>query len=364
MLRWLGRWGLALALGACSSPPVSRPDLGPLPDRGPPPVDDPRCGCATGLHNSFIFALSDQAELWTYDPLTDRFEFQVGPACGTALTPYSMAIDPKGNAFILDVPSRRMQVLDVNALGPCEDSGFVPTVREIPLFGMSFVLEDVETQCAGLFGQSYDGEGRFEEGDAIGRLVAIEGDPLRMRILGATDFNGGELAGTGDGRLFAFAGSRPAKLVEYDRTDATVRSVLELPGVSQTNASAFAFFGGDIFIFTEAEPAECRLCFERECAEAYAACQADEVCAEDLACALERGSISDDCGGLTGEEMHDCIPRCAEACRAPRARRSQVLRVDWDRSEGPEPSVTRVVDEAPIRVVGAASSPCVPVILD
>ena len=36
-------------------------------------------------------------------------------------------------------------------------------------------------------------------------------------ILAMVDYDGGEIDGTGDGRLFAFAGTEPAKLIEFDR---------------------------------------------------------------------------------------------------------------------------------------------------
>jgi hypothetical protein len=74
---------------------------------------------------------------------------------------------------------------------------------------------------------------------------------LQMQQLGIIDYDGGELSGTGDGRLFAFAGASPAKLVEYDKTDASVIDTLPLDTLELTNAFAFAFFGGDFYFFTE-----------------------------------------------------------------------------------------------------------------
>ena len=70
-----------------------------------------------------------------------------------------------------------------------------------------------------------------------------------MSEIGDIDFDGGELTGTGDGRLFAFAGS-PAKLVEYDKSDASVVEIQQL-NMNLTNAFAFAFYGGDFYMFTE-----------------------------------------------------------------------------------------------------------------
>lgn len=320
----------------------------------------PLCGCTSGAHGDRIFLLSDDAELWSYDPLTNAFELVVGPACATTDTPYSMAIDPRGRAHILFAETRRILTIDVNALAECADSGYLPTERDFGLFGMAFLQRG---SCATLFAHSYSGEGPFSEGPGLGRLGVIDGQPPRIRLLATVDYDGGELAGTGDGRLFAFAGVRPAKLIEYDPDDGTVIETHPLDGVSKTNASAFAFFAGDIFLFTEAPPAECESCFDRECPDTYATCQGEATCAEHLACAIERGRVSDACGGGVGEPMLSCLSECGSACLVPAtARVSRVTRVDWDESDGAGRALDVVVPSAPIRIVGAGTSPCVPTV--
>jgi hypothetical protein len=357
MIRWAWMC-FAIALAACTTGEIPALDAGP--DTAAPPDAGPLCGCRSGLHASRIFLLSDDAELWTFDPVSGVFDFFVGPVCATSETPYSMAVDPAGRAWILYAETRRILDIDVNALAACEDSGYLPTLREFPLFGMSFLRRD---DCARLYALSYNGEGPFAEGEDLGVLGVMEGDPPRMRALAPTDYNGGELAGSGDGRLFAFAGVMPAKLVEYDPDDGSVIEIFPLEGFSKTNASAFAFFGGDIYFFTEALPEGCVSCLETACATEYSSCRADELCSEQIACAIERGRITDACGSMAGEEMVSCLTGCGDPCLArPSARVSQVTRLDWDRSDGPERALTVEVSHAPMRVVGAGTSPCVPVI--
>ena len=320
----------------------------------------PLCGCTPGLHGSRIFMMSDDAELWTFDPLTLESEFVLGPVCATDATPYSMAVDPRGRAWIEFIETRRLLTIDVNDLAACEDSGYLPTVMELPYFGSSFVQRGA---CADLYAFSYSGAGLFSEGPGIGRLAVIEGDPPRARILATTDFDGGELAGTGDGRLFAFTGVRPAKLVEYEPSDGSVIETFALDGFSTTNASAFAFFAGDIYFFTERLPTECTACFEANCATAWTACETDADCKDQIACAVERGNVSDTCGGGSSPEMVACLETCSDACLIrPRARVSQVTRLDWDDSDGLGRVLTVEVPELPIRVVGAGTSPCVPTV--
>lgn len=321
-------------------------------------IDDPLCGCTSGLHGTRIFLLGDEGELYTYEPLTDTFEYVLGPVCASSGRPFSMAVDPAGRAWIQDGPSRRIQRIDVNALGACEDSGYLPTNEAFPLFGMSFVQRGA---CASLFGLSYSGDGPFTEGPGLGQVGVVEGDPPRMRSLATVDYNGGELAGTGDGRLFAFTGVEPAKLVELDPDTGAVLEVVTLDGVDKTNASAFAFFSGDIYLFTEASPDACEPCFEAECAATWDACQAEPSCEDAVRCAVASGRVTDECGGTAGGPMLSCMESCSEACFVrPAARVSQVLRIDWDESEGPGRRITRVRNDSPLRVVGAGTSPCVP----
>jgi len=134
-----------------------------------------------------------------------------------------------------------------------------------------------------------------------------------------------------------------------------------LEGLSKTNASAFAFFGGDLWFFTEAPPATCDPCLEANCAEAWAECQEDPVCAEAVACAVREAQVRDECGGFAGEPMLSCLETCQDECLTnPRARVSQVTRYDRDESDGMGARLVPVDGRAPIRIVGAGASTCVP----
>jgi hypothetical protein len=317
------------------------------------------CDCAPGLHNARIFVLSDEAELYSYDPLDHSFEYVLGPVCATSEHAYSMAVDRAGRAWIQYAETRRILTIDVNALAACEDSEYLPTAPEFPLFGMAFVRG--EDGCSELYAHSYDGEGAFSEGTDLGYLGRVSGDPPRMSVLAPIDFDGGELAGTGDGRLFAFAGVNPAKLVEYDADDGSVIEIHPLDGFSKTNASAVAFFAGDFYLFTEALPENCLACLQASCPVAYAECREDVVCDAELSCAVERGEPTDDCGGGLPNEMYECLNGCGNACFvSPGNRLSQVTRLDWDESDGTGRALTIEVEQAPIRIVGAGTSPCVP----
>lgn len=319
------------------------------------------CGCSTGPHSANVYVLSDEAALYAFDPVARTFAYVLGPVCPTTERPYSMAIDPQGRAWILFSETRRIQVFDILAPAACSDSGFLPTSPDFPLFGMGFVSPHADAECASLFIHSYSGSGPFREGPGLGRLGVVSGSPLAPRTLAPTDHDGAEVSGTGDGRLFSFGGVSPAKLTEYDRSTGAVLETVPLTGLPRTNASAFAFFAGDFYFFTEALPRDCDGCFETECPTAWSICQADVGCAEQVACAIEAGHVTDACGGGAGAEMLACLSTCSEPClTSARARVSQVTRLDWDGSDGAGRALTVEVEEAPIRVVGAGTSPCVP----
>lgn len=319
------------------------------------------CGCVPGPHTDAIFLMSDEGALWSYDPVLDRFAFVIGPVCATTGRPFSMAVDGRGRAWILYSDTHRIQLFDIVSPGACVDSGYLPTSPDFPLFGMGFLSRDAARACASLYVHSYSGAGPFAEGPGLGSLGVVEGDPLAVRTLSSIDYDGGELSGTGDGRLFAFTGVSPSKLVEYDPDTGAAIETRPLVGLPRTNASAFAFFAGDLYLFTEALPTECDACFEASCGAAWSLCQADATCSEQIECAIERGDVSDACGGGAGGAMVACLGTCSTDCLvSSRARVSQVARLDWDGSDGPERALSIVRTDAPIRVVGAGTSPCVP----
>ena len=230
------------------------------------------------------------------------------------------------------------------------------------LFGFAFVNNSGSDFCERGFAHSYSGNGPFSEGPMAGQLGVMDPDTLVLEHLADIDYDGGELAGTGEGRLFAFAGAEPAKILEYDKDTGAVLELLELTGVSKTNASAFAFHRGDAYLFTEAGAADCEPCLMQNCEAELDACRADSTCSDHLDCAIETAEISDECGGLIPQALQDCMTGpCIEECfPATLNIVSKVTKVDWDESEGNGKAITVVNPKGPTRVVGASNSICAP----
>jgi len=306
--------------------------------------------------------MSQAAELYSFDPVSNQFTFLASVNCDGQTDPYTLAVDHEGTFWMLFVGTRDLRTLAPGELGTCGDPGFTPNLASFPLFGMTFVGDDTPGTCPELYAHSYSGSGPFDEGLAIGDLGRYDAAAETITSLAAIDYDGGELAGTGDGRLFAFAGVSPAKLVEYDRATGAAIETIPLDGFHKTGASAFAFFAGDLYFFTEAPPPGCDTCLDTSCAQDHTDCLADPDCAAHLGCLLASGNFTDECGGEIFAPLLNCLngPCATECFPEHEDRLSQVVRFDLDNSEGNGQVLEVVVPEGPIRVVGAGTSPCVP----
>jgi hypothetical protein len=81
-------------------------------------------------------------------------------------------------------------------------------------------------------------------------------DPMNLQIvkLGKANFGTAEVTGTGDGRVFLFAANgADTQLVEVDKANGSLISTIPLPGVKLGGGWAFAFFAGDFYFFTDGQ---------------------------------------------------------------------------------------------------------------
>jgi len=89
------------------------------------------------------------------------------------------------------------------------------------------------------------------EGDMVSEFFSVDPQTLELVQLGKSDYGLAEVTGTGDGRAFLFAGPDPSKLVEVDKTTGATLAITPLPGVKTGGGFAFAFFAGDFYFFTD-----------------------------------------------------------------------------------------------------------------
>lgn len=204
-------------------------------------------GCSEAAKS--VYLLGKGRELVRFDPGTMTFDkvgdiacpVNGGPAVGVP-TPFSMAVDRSGTAWVL-YSDGTLYAVDVTDAS-CKSTGFMPNQLEaFELFGMGFVTDTETGSSETLYVSSYT------PGDGIGRLnfsnMAIERVGFYDKANAAA-----ELTGTGDGRLYGFFLDTPVRVGRIDKTDADLQSSIDLPDMQIGAGWAFAFWGGAFWLFT------------------------------------------------------------------------------------------------------------------
>jgi hypothetical protein len=189
-----------------------------------------------------IYVVTQENQLHRFAPATATFT-KVGdlkcPA-GFLATPFSMAVDRKGSAWVLFNDGKLYKVSTKDA--SCEATTFAVGQSGFVTFGMAYVRDGVgET----LFVAEYNGKG-------IGKI-----DVSTMKLSFVGDYGGfagpGELTGRGD-QLFAFfnktsSPSLPARVASIDKSTGKLGTVKNLAGIEVGSGWAFAHWGGTFWLF-------------------------------------------------------------------------------------------------------------------
>lgn len=237
--------GLCFDVGGGSDPTGGGPD------------DGGGCGCRNVMDG--IYLMSDRNEIWFYDPSANDFALLGSFTCLTTGRVNSMGIDRQGFAWVNFVTTQvypsaaglgEIWQLDLSDLSTCVDSGYQPTPNVFAQFGMAFATRTEHDTCDDLY--LYENEnGAYMRGANLGRITR---GATTLDVIAAQNYPRAELTGTGDGRLFAFMDTGgDALLVELDKSSGAELNTTPLPGLETTNAFAFAFWGGDVYFFTESD---------------------------------------------------------------------------------------------------------------
>ncbi len=233
-----GRADARLDASADAVPPI---------DATRPEADVFRSDCPDAA-STLVYVVTDENELFAFDPTTLAFR-EIGViACPSApgATPFSMAVDRVGVAYVLFNDGQLYRVSTATAA--CVGTGFRPRQQGFFTFGMGYATDRLgPTESLYVAGDSTNagstGLGRIDtQSFVLSRVGPFV--PLIDRA---------ELTGTGDGRLYAFytKGGQPGSYVgEVDTQTARVIGENRLPTVTQGSAWAFAFWGGDFYLFT------------------------------------------------------------------------------------------------------------------
>ncbi len=205
---------------------------------------------------TFIYLLSEANDLLSFNPSTLGTK-TIGsikcPGAGTA-TPYSMAVDRKGVAYAVFTDGKLYRVSTANAT--CVATSFAVgqggANGPFTTFGMGFVAD-----TNGPGEQLYVSEASFGgDGGAESKgLASIDTSTFKLNFIGkfSQTVNRSELTGTGAGRLFAFVlpkAGTGSRIDEIDKTNAKNIAQNVLKTGSASSAFAFAFWGGDFWLFT------------------------------------------------------------------------------------------------------------------
>lgn len=209
---------------------------------GPPP------SYCLGKEDTSIYVVTNDYQLWRFDPAGASFT-SIGtvacPATGMGSpSPYSMAVDHQGTAYVVYDDGELFTVSTVDAscaaVSPALDtSGFSQR------FGMGFSANP-------------DGLGEtlyLASTSSPGELGSLDTSTFTVQTIGtfSSDIGEAELTGTGDGRLFAFGIGQEASgadLAEINPQSAAVESDTVVATPPKPHAWAFAFWGGDFYFFT------------------------------------------------------------------------------------------------------------------
>jgi hypothetical protein len=216
-----------------------------------PPRDANRLDCPDA-EATLVYVVTTENELFSFFPEDGAFKFISNIACPAenGATPFSMAVDRKGVAFVEFTDQKIYRVS--TATGACVGTSYVPNQMGFGNFGMGYATNDigpVETLFVA---------GTRDNGQATSPgLARIDSTTFNLTKVGnfVPDIARAELTGTGDGRLFAFYtkgqdNGPPSFIGEINTNTGQVIAETPFPTVDQGNGWAFAAWGGDFYMFT------------------------------------------------------------------------------------------------------------------
>ncbi|MEO7033421.1 MAG: hypothetical protein ABI548_06085 [Polyangiaceae bacterium] len=232
------------------------PDSGragsPIRDAAPDaPPDAPVVTDCANAGVTYIYLMTDQRELLSFYPPTGAFRTIGSIACPAVPgeSPFSMAVDRSGQAYVLFTDGELFEVSTRNA--SCRAIPFRVGQQGFVTFGMGFASnpgDGGETLYVDQIDHSTD--------TPSSGLASIDLQTYQLHYIGPfgdATLAGGELTGTGDSQLFGYffhLKSDGGTLLQIDRQSGKTISATQLPIGNNQSSEAFAFWGGDFYIFT------------------------------------------------------------------------------------------------------------------
>lgn len=249
--------------GSSSATTSTRVDAG---DTGtnPNPGGDQMCPCGDALEDG-IYVTNAQGELWFFKPDLGTFELLGVPACSSGLlTTNSMAVSRDGFVWYnkynsgMDPGPGKLMRANLADLSDCQDVGYDPALPPFAYMGMGFASDSELSNCDDLYlynFDTFDGRPVDPEDVTVAALGVFDQWSSSVSEIGPGKYPTVELTGTNEGRLFGFARTDdhndPTMLIEFDKASGASISETLFEELDGTRAWAFAFWGGDAYLFTE-----------------------------------------------------------------------------------------------------------------
>lgn len=235
---------IALLLVGCRKK-ERQPDLPDQPDQ-----QDVAARCDPTV-SSQIFLIDVGSELLAFDPkhLSENpFKVIAKLTCAPEWSPFSMAVDRTGTAWVLYDNGELFKVNTSD--GSCAPSGFVAGSTGVQTFAMGFVADRQGSGTERLF-IAANGPGNELHSIETSTEVLV---PRRAGTIGAPAQVHPELTGTGEGKLYGFFPmlASASFVQEIDATSgAGIGQKWRLGDepLGEVNAYAFAQWGGSFYIF-------------------------------------------------------------------------------------------------------------------
>jgi hypothetical protein len=240
-----------------TNPPATR-DGGPEVDASADVTTDPPDDIADVVEEGlpvcdpdalYVYLVTQEEVLERYDPSTN-VTTPIGtltcPASGGA-TPFSMGVDRRGRAYVV-YDSGELFLVDVKT-ATCATTDFAIGQHGFVKFGMGFALDD------NMMGESlYVAEISFQA-PPIG-LGRIDTNTFVLDFIGPFSQTFGdamEMTSSDDGQLYGYmldASGMGGHVLRIDKHTAEILQETPLPVGGAATALAFAYWGGDFYIFT------------------------------------------------------------------------------------------------------------------
>lgn len=218
------------------APPDAPPDAEP--DVGLPPCDPDEV---------YIYLVTSETDLYRYRPDTGAFSLVGNLACSGSASPFSMGVARTGRAYVVYNDGQLYRVSTADA--SCEPTDWIAGQGGFTTFGMGFAInDDMQGETLHVAEISF-------AGPSAG-LATINTSTFELNYIAPFSFNPGnaiELTSSDDGNLYGYfinANGPGGYVVEIDKHTAEILSSVELPAGGQGSALAFAYWGGDFYIFT------------------------------------------------------------------------------------------------------------------